>query len=105
LIRRSSCKRGKRLRVQGDKTRKPRVACQFCSRSQGATDWQPSIQNLTAAAFADATASQGKPSFLEKPQTDLRTPTFNSTSPIPDLNINNLIGLQRLADPNAQQRI
>ena len=86
LIRRSSCKRGNRSRVQGDKTRNAGTGCQSCSAGLECGD--PAIAGP-----------------LFKAQTCLRTPNARRASSIPDLNINNFICFQRLTDRDPQQRI
>jgi hypothetical protein len=73
LIRRSSCKRGNRPRVQGDKTRNARTGCQTCS----------------AGLDCDDPAAAGR----------IPNPTRVHGS-IPDLNINNFICFQGLTDPD-----
>ncbi len=106
LIDRSSCKGGNQPRVQGGKTRNARVACQSCSRSKGTTACAAVGSKLDGCCLRRRYGEpRGSRHSFGKTQTDLRTSKCNSTSPIPDLNINNLIGLQRLADRNPQQRI
>ena len=82
LIRRSSCKRGNRSRVQGDKPRNARTGCQSCSAGLECGDASP----LSKRRHVCALQMQRNPS-------------------IPDLNVNNFICFQRLTDRDPQQRI
>src|SRR5262249_28271125 len=83
LIRRSSCKRGNRSRVQRGKTRNTRMHCQ------------------TGGGLACSDMSP-----LSKAQTCRRTPNpLQIRSSIPNLNVNEFICFKRLTDRNPQQRI
>jgi hypothetical protein len=86
LIRRSSCKRGNRPRVQRGKTRNVRMRC------------QPLREGLECGGLAAAGPISKRKHVCIQNTNQIR-------SAVPDLNINNFISFQRLTDRDSQQRI
>ena len=62
LIRRSSCKRGNRSRVQGDKTRNARTGCQTCSAGLECGDASP-LSKADVSAHSKCNATSFNPRF------------------------------------------